>query len=79
LATIVAWSKPPIVGPSSVIVSRLPRSRLAVWKSPSLSVIVAVRFTIPAVSDTPSPPSGLVPKGCLTARYSVKVMSPVVG
>ena len=49
-----------IVGPSSVIVSCLPRSRLAVWKSPSLSVIVAVRFTIPAVRLMPSPVSGLL-------------------
>ena len=68
-----------IVGPSSWIVSCLPRSMLAVWKSPSFSVIVAVKFTIPAVSDTPSPPSGLVPKGWVTARYSVKVTTPVVG
>ncbi len=68
-----------IDGPSSVMVSFAPRSRLAFWKSPSLSVIVAVKVTTPAARLMPSPVSGLLASDCFTARSSVKVTMPVLG
>jgi len=66
-----------IVGPSSRKVSRVPRSRLAVAKSPSLSVIVAVSVTVPLARLTPSLVSGFVPVGSFTERSSVNVTTPL--
>ncbi len=68
-----------IDGPSSVMVSLAPRSRVAVRKSPSLSVIVAVSETTPVARLMPSPVSGLLASDCFTARSSVKVTMPVLG